>query len=265
MDNKLFFSNYCKLNSIPIPELYGYNFRNSFYFDDKNYQIEGLKGLINYFSDIFNQLHISNIFLKPQEKKGGKGIISLSKTNFKEILKDWSNTIINGAYIFEEKIVQHQKIDQIYPKSINTLRINTFIDNSNTAHFLTTQMRFGLGGNYVDNGSSGGLCIMTDIEKGTLHKYGRQKFKFGGIKTTKHPDTNFIFDNFEVPYFKEAHNLVKQLTQLIPNKLSGWDIAITPNGPLVIEANTNQNITIAELDYGGYLNHPLYKQMLKES
>ena len=42
----------------------------------------------------------------------------------------------------------------------------------------------------------------------------------------------------------------------------GWDIAITPNGPFVIEGNHNTGLMMTEVGYGGYKKHPLINKLL---
>ena len=63
---------------------------------------------------------------------------SLSKT-YKEL---WA-TIKEGSYVFQHAIVQHDDINDIFPNSINTLRIETYLDKNNEVQILGGFMRFG--------------------------------------------------------------------------------------------------------------------------
>src|SRR5690606_37009534 len=109
---------------------------------------------------------------------------------------------------------------------------------------------------------SGGLFIPIDLQTGGLTKSGTQSMKFGGQKLSEHPNTGFVFAGFQVPYLDEAKKLCLRLCEILPNRLIGWDIAITPEGPVVIEGNPEPGINIGESVYGGYLKHPLYQEML---
>ena len=51
----------------------------------------------------------------------------------------------------------------------------------------------------------------------------------------------------------------------MPERYVGWDIAITENGPILIEGNAAPQIGIGEIAYGGYKNHPLYSEILQEA
>ena len=125
-------------------------------------------------------------------------------------------------------------------------------------------MRFGIGKSYVDNASSGGILIGIDLDQGTLKEIGHLKMKFGGTEYRKHPDSNFVFAGFKIPYFNEVCELVIKGVQYLPDRYIGWDIAISHKGPVIIEANEYPNIFTSDTLYGGYLKHPLYKGIIDE-
>ena len=53
-----------------------------------------------------------------------------------------------------------------------------------------------------------------------------------------HPLTNTAIVGYKVPLFKEAIKLAEELSAIIPEMgVVGWDIAITPDGPVVVEGN----------------------------
>ena len=41
----------------------------------------------------------------------------------------------------------------------------------------------------------------------------------------------------------------------------GWDVAITPNGSLIIEGNHNYHIAMQEMAYSGCRSHPVFKEI----
>ena len=55
----------------------------------------------------------------------------------------------------------------------------------------------------------------------------------------KHPTTKEKIVGFKVPMFKEAIELVKEAAMIIPEiGYVGWDIAISTNGPVIVEGNS---------------------------
>jgi hypothetical protein len=53
-----------------------------------------------------------------------------------------------------------------------------------------------------------------------------------------HPKTGVPFNKFRLPFWSEVCSLVKETAiKLLPVRTIGWDVAITPNGPVILEAN----------------------------
>ena len=140
----------------------------------------------------------------------------------------------------------------IYNLSINTLRLVTvFSKKENTVIPLSAVMRVGAHGNVVDNWAAGGLAIGVDMVNGCLQ--GDGFYKHGqGTRTRVHPDSNVLFDGYRIPFFHEAIIEATQLHRhLLPIMVIGWDIAITPDGPLFVEGNDNMEISINQEVNGG--------------
>ena len=74
-----------------------------------------------------------------------------------------------------------------------------------------------------------------------------------------HPDTNIKLDGFEIPFFNNAIDLTLKCAEEFPSKIIGWDIAITENGPLIIEANHNPHLGMADIAYGGLKKSRLFR------
>lgn len=158
---------------------------------------------------------------------------------------------------------QHESISRIYPHSVNTVRVDTFLDDEGNVHLLSGLMRFGAGGSVVDNGSSGGCFVFLDLETGRLRGVGKTYLEHGGAIYPRHPDTNVSFDGFQVPDFPALIKLVKDAAALFPNRLVGWDVAVTGSGPLLPEGNHNHHLGMSEMAYGGYRAHPVFSTLLQ--
>ena len=56
----------------------------------------------------------------------------------------------------------------------------------------------------------------------------------------EHPVTGVKIEGFQVPYWPEVMNMVKEAALLHPqNRSIGWDVAITNEGPELLEGNHN--------------------------
>ena len=218
--------------------------------------------LYDFFNNQFNSSNVDKIFVKSLCGYGGKGSFCLKKLDLKKEVEKHYDVISKGQYVHQLGVIQHDDINKIYSESVNTIRIDTYIDNSNLVHILAAVMRFGTGGSSLDNVSSGGFFVGINMVEGTLMEYSLQAMIYGGKRYDKHPDTNFTFNNFKIPFFEAAKDLCLKLTKYIPNRLAGWDIAITPDGPMVIEGNHTPYILMGEFSIGGYLKHPLYNMLV---
>lgn len=265
MSNKLVFSLFCKQNNIPTPELVSYNFGSFFYFGHKSYRVSNIEELVSFFERVFEGSNKERLFLKPFSLFGGRGACIIRKNQLREDLTKNADGLLNNDYIHEDVLVQHDDINKINPSCINTLRIETYIDIDQNIHIMNVFMRFGVGDNIVDNGHSGGIYVGVEGEKGTLKESAMEEAHFGGRDYHSHPNSDYPFKDFVVPFFKEACALVIKATEFLPDRYIGWDVAITNDGPVIIEANEYPDLFMSDTAYGGYLKNPLIKEILAEA
>lgn len=164
--------------------------------------------------------------------------------------------ILDGRkFIIQQRIIQHDDLQKLNPSCINTMRMLT-INRGNDISLFQLYMRIGINGHYVDNGISGNISVGIDAETGKLMKHA-YLFEYAN-EWTKHPDTNVVFDGFQLPYFREAKEMVIGLHVLFQHFfMIGWDIGITPEGPIVIEGNNIATFYPYQMLYGG-LKKPFF-------
>lgn len=264
ISNKLSFSLYLKKNNLPTPKLISYNLNSNFFYNNTFFSVKCIDDLIVFFDHIFEKSNQKNVFIKPLSSYGGKGCYKINKDNLKEDIQNCGGFIINNDCIHEEVIVQHPKINKIHSKSINTLRIITYIDTKGKIHIPSMFMRFGINDSFVDNAAAGGLFIGVNMEKGTLMQTAHQEIQFGGKELESHPNSNYTFENFEIPYFIEACELAIKAVTYLPDRFIGWDIAISEESPIIIEANEHPDLLLSDIACGGSLKIPLFKKIVKE-
>ncbi|WP_166966394.1 sugar-transfer associated ATP-grasp domain-containing protein [Yeosuana marina] len=263
LDNKLSFYKLCETYKLPIPKVIAYNLRQQFFYKDTNSLRTKKQDLIDFFNNLFETSKRTTLFVKPLSGSGGFGCFLLEKNLLETQIETYGESLLNNCYLYQERIKQHADIDKINSKSINTLRLDTYIDTSNTPHVLSVLMRFGIGNSITDNTHTGGFYIAVS-PSGTLQAPGRQDIIEGGGVFVTHPDTHFELNGFQVPFFHEACALAKRLTTYFPNRIIGWDIAITDKGPLVIEGNNNPSLHVTDVAYGGYLKNKHIQNILTE-
>ncbi|MGB3776092.1 MAG: sugar-transfer associated ATP-grasp domain-containing protein [Leeuwenhoekiella sp.] len=262
LKNKLSFALYCEKNNLAVPSLISYNLNASFLFDSKRYSVANDDQVIEFFRNVFEKTNEKSLFVKELSAHGGKGCYLLKPDNLEQAVR--GQKFYERSFVHQETAIQHPAISAIYSHSINTIRFISHIDSAGKSHIISSFMRFGRGGNVIDNAKGGGTYVPIDMETGRLKKNGYQSMKAGGNLFTEHPDTHFVFDGFQIPFFKEAYALVLEALLYIPDGFTGWDIAITPTGPILIEGNENPGMQTADIAYGGLLKHPIMQKIMND-
>ena len=232
-----------ELNRYKIYRKYN-DFRDLFLFHDKwrvyqqyrNYYMRDVCPVINHSNRIqflkFAERH-PRFIVKPTNKSCGYGIkiIDTSVMSPEEL---FVHLVKSGDYLCEELVTPHPITEKLNPTSLNTVRIVTILENSRVRLFYPF-LRVGRYGSVVDNGGTGGILIPIDMETGKLNRIGRDEL---GRYYKEHPDSHISFDNIVLPMWQDAVHLAETLSLIRPqNRCIGWDLAVTPDGWVMIEAN----------------------------
>lgn len=183
-------------------------------------------------------------FCKPVDGIKGIGAFRLQVTGTtlfvdgRLVTLDALRSRLDGQYVLQERLKQHPLVRQFHPASLNTLRIITVLE-AGQARVLAAHLRVGVGGNSVDSGEAGGVVIAVDLGTGRLRSPG--VYRAGANPwLTNHPDTGVPFDGVAVPFFEEAVTLANRFHEDLRHiHTVGWDVAITPEGPSIVEGNDN--------------------------
>lgn len=190
----------------------------------------------------FCQAH-GTVFAKPHSDFGGRGVEKIVPSPEEDYEALYRRLTENGQCLVEEAIVQHEALNRLCPGSVNTLRVVTLLVDGE-AKFVYALLRMGSGQGYVDNISSGGMYTLVGPE-GTL-EFPAFCDKTG-LYYDSHPATGTVFAGFRLPYFADAVELCRRAA-LVEPKLGyiGWDVAITPTGPVLVEGNNLPGYDMAQ-------------------
>jgi hypothetical protein len=137
----------------------------------------------------------------------------------------------------EEYVVQHPTLMEMSPSGLNTVRIFTQLSEGNV-DFLGARLRISVNSS-VDNMAAGNLAAALNIETGEVVGPGVYS-NITKADESVHPVTGKAITGFVVPFWKEILEMTTSAALHFPhNRSVGWDIAITADGPELIEGNHN--------------------------
>jgi len=147
----------------------------------------------------------------------------------------WSQyqSVIDSGFIVEERVWNHERLAQICPSSLNTLRLNLVKTADGKWHQTRPFIKFGHIGSHIDSTIAGGVFAGVD-EAGRMGTSYNKSFESSDC----HPDTQESIRGQVVPFYEEALELALRASQTFGFMATiGWDVGITPTGPTIIEAN----------------------------
>lgn len=167
---------------------------------------------------------------KPVRGNGGRGVTLVRSPE--EVPKD-------GSVLLERRLVPHPYAERIFPGALNTIRIITMLD-ADGPFIAGAAHRFGIAAAApVDNFKRGGVSALVDPDSGRLSAGRSNPGHHPDHVHPIHPETGAAIEGVRVPYWGEAKRLALELAGLVPGLWHvGWDIAITPDGPRVVEGNS---------------------------
>jgi hypothetical protein len=146
--------------------------------------------------------------------------------------------------LFQRRVEVHGEIRTLVGKEVvPCVRVCTAITPGGESRILFSFFKVITGNNIVDtfaDATFGNFIAEPDLETGLLGRvYGPPPGSVVSRTHLRHPETGVLFSRFKVPYWKEVLELAREAALAFrPLRTIGWDIAVTPTGPILIEGNT---------------------------
>ena len=205
----------------------------------------------------------SSFFAKPNHGSCGHGIEKIKVSDFQNNSDILRYIRDKKLVIIEEALPQHPDMAKLHPQSVNSIRIVTdLVDHE--VHIAYVMVKMGRGEGCCDNTGQGGILCRVDEKTGKICSVATDDY-FHVYE--KHPDTGILLKGYQLPMLQEAIALVTEAAFEIPQmRHVGWDVAITPTGPAIIEGNEYPGTDLCQLaphypEKTGLW--PYYKKLLK--
>lgn len=249
LSNKLRFFEFCQREGLPTPAVL----------------VEVSEGKLS--PDTWPVLPPRDLFVKPRKGKGGRGAArwdwvgddryrtpageERTAEELVEALRIESQSG-RGPLLVEPRLVNHPEMRDLGNGALSTARIVTIRNERGEPEPTVAVFRMGVGaGGVVDNIHAGGVACAVDVSSGVLGP--ATVLDPLGTWVHRHPDTGGAIDGRRLPLWSEALDLVRRAhAPLDALVLVGWDVAITPEGPFLIEGNGSPCVDLLQrpLDRG---------------
>lgn len=184
------------------------------------------------------------IFAKINHGDCGRGVERLRVADFASPDSMLAYIREHKLVVLEHQLIQHPDMARLHPNSVNTMRIVTDNVNGNvTIAYIIVKM--GTGGSVCDNSGQGGILARVDVDTGRISTPATDDY-FHVYDT--HPDTGIPLVGYQLPMVPEAIAMAKEAAQVFPQVGHvGWDMAVTPDGPAIIEGNNFPGTDLCQL------------------
>lgn len=244
-ESKIDFYNLCEIRGIPTPKTFFHLKKPS----STNSNAKDIDKTI----DLVSSLPDGKFIAKPSNGTHGEGIWGFSKLNNIFQLED-GNTIDQSSFakyldilccdqalLIQERVRHHSSIEEFSPsEALQTLRIYSLMDQEESLLLFSMFKQAG-DNKLTDNfnmGKNDSTSWSVDINTGELtHGYQINLSGYGYKEIPK----SALNNNHQatIPYWQETLALVrKAASEFLPLKTIGWDVAVTDNGPIIIEGNS---------------------------
>lgn len=193
------------------------------------------------------------LFGKPAEGQASQFVMALDGLSSDgEHLVDWSGNALerwrlirplekrfqDKGYLFQSAVRQHPAVEAVIGRGVGCLRFVTFNSESGV-EILGVAWKVPAAGAISDAGAFGGMPAPLDPETGTVISFfSRSDAAADAI--THHPGTGMRLVGFTIPNWARIVSSVKAAAEILHGlPLVGWDVAIGPEGPVFIEANSS--------------------------
>ncbi|MFC5800800.1 sugar-transfer associated ATP-grasp domain-containing protein [Streptomyces formicae] len=152
-----------------------------------------------------------------------------------------------GTWLVEEYVPQHPDLDVLNPYALNTFRVITLL-REGAADVLYVVLKLGGTESSTDNSAAGGMQIRVHPD-GELDRHGYDRY----LKAhTRHQVSSVPFAGHRITRMREVRELAARCARLFPQvPFIGWDIALTPGGPVVVEGNSSPSLAHIQRTHGG--------------
>ena len=203
----------------------------------------------------------TDLFVKPIEGRGGKGAErwDLIKPgsysppggeclSFDELIVRSAEKSRTAPLLAQQRLRNHPELGPLNNGALSTVRILTCLNEAGEPEIVGAAMRMAIGGNHVvDNLHAGGIAAAVELETGVLGPASNlgADCRLGWMDC--HPVSGARIKGTQLPMWDEVRDFAVRTHRAFADRLLvGWDIAITADGPILVEGNGCPDLDIMQ-------------------
>jgi hypothetical protein len=161
--------------------------------------------------------------------------------------------------LVQECLANDPLLGAVAPAAVSTVRFVTARSPGGAPEITNVGFRMGVGASRTDNFSGGGLAAAVDPATGRLGAVVQADPVLHVVPVEIHPDTGTRLAGFQLPHWPQAVALALASHAALERiGFVGWDVALTPDGPVLVEGNFSPGARLAQAPSGeplGATNH----------
>ena len=150
--------------------------------------------------------------------------------------------------LIQPRLVNHPALTALNNDALSTVRLVSCLNETGEPELIGAAIRMAIGGNHtVDNLHAGGIAAAVDLDTGRLSRASNLGADSRLGWTDEHPDTGARITGTRMPMWTEVREFALRCHRAFADRvIVGWDIAITPEGPVLVEGNGAPDLDIMQ-------------------
>lgn len=155
-----------------------------------------------------------------------------------------------GGYLFQPRLAQHPQVAALCGDTISTVRVVTMVDGGEPQHCYAS-WKIARPDAMADNSwRPGSISAAIDLSTGRVTR-AQSGLGLNGRLVPEHPGTGDPLIGMALPCWVDVLETTARAHRTFSDvHLIGWDVALTPSGPVLIEGNTLPNHLAYQISSG---------------